>query len=36
MYNLQGFPERPDGKKPVARVRRRWENNIVMDIPDVI
>jgi hypothetical protein len=30
------FPERPDGKTPVARARRRWENNIVICIQDVI
>jgi hypothetical protein len=36
MYNLQGFRERPDGKMPFARTRRRWENNNIMDIQDVI
>jgi hypothetical protein len=23
---------RPDGKKPLGRARRRWENNIEMDL----
>ena len=32
----KGFRERPDGKTPVARASRRWENNIIMAIQDVI
>jgi hypothetical protein len=24
--------EKPDGKRPLSRPRRRWENNIKMDI----
>jgi hypothetical protein len=27
---------RPDGKKPLGRARRRWENNIEMDLEDLI
>jgi len=25
---------RPDGKKPLGRARRRWKNNIEMDLED--
>jgi hypothetical protein len=27
--------ERPDGSRPLERPRRRWENNIKMDLQDV-
>ena len=26
---------RPDGKRPLERPRRRWEDNIKMDLQDV-
>ena len=26
---------KPDGKKPLGRPRRRWENNIKMDLQEV-
>jgi hypothetical protein len=26
---------RPDGKKPLVRQRRRWEDNIKMDLQEV-
>jgi hypothetical protein len=26
---------KPEGKRPLGRLRRRWENNIKMDIEDV-
>ena len=26
---------RPQGKRPLERIRRRWEDNIKMDIPEV-
>ena len=26
---------KPEGKRPLGRPRRRWENNIKMDIQDV-
>ena len=29
------FVEKPDGKRPFSRTRRRWEDNIKMDIQDV-
>jgi hypothetical protein len=29
------FIARPEGKKPLGRPRRRWENNIKMDLKDV-
>jgi hypothetical protein len=28
------FIARPEGKKPLGRPRRRWENNIKMDLKD--
>jgi hypothetical protein len=27
--------EKPEGKRPLGRPRRRWENNIKMDLQDV-
>jgi hypothetical protein len=27
--------ERPEGKKPLGRPRRRWQDNIKMDLQDV-
>jgi hypothetical protein len=27
--------EKPEGKRPLGRPRRRWENNIKMDVQDV-
>jgi hypothetical protein len=29
---LQGFGWRPEGKRPLERPRRRWEDNIKMDL----
>jgi hypothetical protein len=29
------FIARPEGKKPLGRPRRRWENNIKKDLKDV-
>jgi hypothetical protein len=26
---------KPEGKRPLARPRRRWENNIMMDVQEV-
>jgi hypothetical protein len=26
---------RPEGKRPLARTRRRWENNIKMDLAEI-
>jgi len=30
-----GFCGEPEGKKPLGRPRRRWEDNIKMDLPKV-
>jgi hypothetical protein len=27
--------EKPEGKRPLGRRRRRWEDNIEMDLPEV-
>ena len=27
--------EKPEGKRPLGRPRRRWENNITMDLQEV-
>ena len=32
---LQGFGGKPEGKKPLERPRRRWEDNIKMDLQEV-
>ena len=32
---LQGFGGRPEGRRPLGRPRRRWENNIKMDLQEV-
>jgi hypothetical protein len=29
------FVERPEGKRPLGRPRRRWENNIKVDLQEV-
>jgi len=29
---IQNFVERPEGKKPVGKLSRRWEDNIKMDL----
>jgi hypothetical protein len=29
---LQGLVVRPEGKRPLGRPRRRWKNNIKMDL----
>ena len=29
------FVEKPEGKKPLGRPRRRWEDNIKMDLQEV-
>ena len=29
-----GLMERPDGKRPLGRPRRRWEDNIKMDLQE--
>jgi hypothetical protein len=32
---MQGFGGKSDGKRPLGRPRRRWEDNIKMDLQDV-
>jgi hypothetical protein len=32
---LQGFGGRPEGKRPLGRPRRRWEDNIKMDLREM-
>jgi len=32
---IQGFGGKPEGKRPLGRPRRRWENNIKMDFQDL-
>ena len=32
---IQGFGGEPDGKRPPGRPRRRWEDNIEMDLQEV-
>jgi len=32
---VQGFGVKPEGKRPVERPRRRWEDNIKMDLQEV-
>jgi hypothetical protein len=32
---LQDFDEKPEGKRPMGRPWRRWENNIKMDLQEV-
>jgi hypothetical protein len=32
---IQGFDGEPDGKSPLGRPRRRWENNIIIDLQEV-
>jgi hypothetical protein len=31
----QGFDEKAEGKRPLGRCTRRWENNIKMDLQEV-
>jgi hypothetical protein len=32
---VQGFGGKPEGKSPLGRPRRRWEDNIKMDLQEV-
>ena len=32
---IQGFGGEPEGKRPLGRPRRRWEDNIKMDLQEV-
>jgi len=31
----KGFGGKPEGKRPLGRPRRRWEDNIKMDLQEV-
>jgi hypothetical protein len=31
----RGLVEKPEGKKPLGRPRRRWEDNIKVELPEV-
>ena len=33
---MQGFGGEPEGKRPLGRTRRRWEDNSKMDLQDVV
>jgi hypothetical protein len=33
---LQGFGWGPEGKRPLLRPRRRWEDNIKMDLREIL
>ena len=33
--SVQGYGEEPEGKRPLGRPRRRWEDNIKMDLQEV-
>ena len=32
---IQGFGGEPEGKRPLGRPRRKWEDNINMDLQEV-
>jgi hypothetical protein len=32
---IEGLVGKPEGNIPLGRVRRRWEDNIKMDLPEV-
>jgi hypothetical protein len=32
---VQGFGEKSDGKRPLGRPRRRWEDRIKMDLREI-
>jgi hypothetical protein len=32
---IQGFSGKPEGRRPLERPRRRWEDNIKMDLREV-
>ena len=32
---IQGFGGKPEGKRPLGRFSRRWENNITMELQEV-
>jgi hypothetical protein len=33
---IQGFGGKREGKRPLGRTRRRWENNIKMGLKEVV
>jgi hypothetical protein len=32
---IQGFMGKPEGQKPLGRIRRKWEDNVEMDLQQV-
>jgi len=32
---VRGFSGKPDGKRPLVRPKRRWEDNIKMDLQEL-
>jgi hypothetical protein len=35
LRKLPTFARRPEGRRPLGRPRRRWENNIKMDLREI-
>jgi len=33
---IQGFGWKPEGKRPLGRPRRRWEDNVKMELQEVV
>jgi hypothetical protein len=33
--SIQGYDEKPEGKRPLGRTGRRWEDNIKIDLQEV-
>jgi hypothetical protein len=33
---MQGLVGKPEGKRPIGRPRRRWEDNIKMDLQEIV
>jgi hypothetical protein len=34
-WRVQGLEEKPEGKRPLGRLRRKWEDNIKADFQEV-
>jgi hypothetical protein len=32
---VKGLVEKPEGKRPLGRIRRRWEENIKIDLREI-
>ena len=33
---MQGFGEKPEGRRQLGRRRRRWEDNVKVDLTEVV